>query len=90
MLQGMGFPLIRCQKALLATGNESGEAAMEWLFGHMEDPDIDEPIQLGGGGASAASGPSEEQIAMIADMGFTHAQGKKALRETVRVRDVTS
>lgn len=38
MLEGMGFPLIRSQKALLATGNSSGEAAMEWLFGHMEDP----------------------------------------------------
>lgn len=38
MLEGMGFPLIRSQKALLATGNNSGEAAMEWLFAHMEDP----------------------------------------------------
>lgn len=38
MLEGMGFPLIRCQKALLATGNSDGEAAMEWLFAHMEDP----------------------------------------------------
>lgn len=38
-LQGMGFPLIRCQKALLATGNtDNAEVAMEWLFGHMEDP----------------------------------------------------
>ena len=37
-LEGMGFPTIRCQKALLATGNSSADAAMEWLFGHMEDP----------------------------------------------------
>ena len=37
-LEGMGFPTIRCQKALLATGNNDAEAAMEWLFGHMEDP----------------------------------------------------
>jgi uncharacterized UBP type Zn finger protein len=36
-LEGMGFPTIRCQKALLATGNSDPEAAMEWLFGHMED-----------------------------------------------------
>ena len=33
----MGFPLVRCQKALLATGNSDVEAAMEWLFAHMED-----------------------------------------------------
>ena len=37
-LEAMGFPTIRCQKALLATGNRDPEAAMEWLFGHMEDP----------------------------------------------------
>ena len=37
-LLGMGFPEIRCQKALLATGNEDPQAAMEWLFQHMEDP----------------------------------------------------
>ena len=37
-LEAMGFPEIRCQKALLATGNSDPEAAMEWLFAHMEDP----------------------------------------------------
>jgi len=37
-LEAMGFPLIRCQKALLATGNSDPEVAMEWLFAHMEDP----------------------------------------------------
>jgi ubiquitin carboxyl-terminal hydrolase 5/13 len=37
-LEAMGFPTIRCQKALLATGNSDAEAAMGWLFEHMEDP----------------------------------------------------
>ncbi len=37
-LEGMGFPAVRCQKALLATGNSDPNAAMEWLFLHMEDP----------------------------------------------------
>jgi ubiquitin carboxyl-terminal hydrolase 5/13 len=37
-LEAMGFPTIRCQKSLLATGNNDPEAAMEWLFGHMDDP----------------------------------------------------
>jgi hypothetical protein len=36
-LEAMGFPAIRCQKALLATGNGDAEAAMNWLFQHMED-----------------------------------------------------
>ena len=39
-LEGMGFPRVRCEKALRATGNgnQNAEAAMEWLFAHMEDP----------------------------------------------------
>lgn len=83
-LEGMGFPPVRCQKALLATGNSDAEAAMEWLFGHMEDPDIDDPIQVpSAGGAASGPEPSAEQVAMLADMGFTSAQAKKALRETV-------
>ncbi|KAF5371409.1 hypothetical protein D9615_009657 [Tricholomella constricta] len=91
-LEGMGFPTIRCHKALLATGNSDSdvELAMEWLFAHMEDPDIDAPIvsgaAVGAVGAALASRdnpePSAEQIGMLVDMGFTHAQGRKALRET--------
>ena len=37
-LEAMGFPLVRIQKALLATGNKDSQAAMEWLFQHMDDP----------------------------------------------------
>jgi len=80
-LEGMGFPTIRCQKALLATGNSDPEAAMEWLFAHMEDPDIDSPIQPTSV-ASTTPEPSTDQINMLADMGFTHLQARKALRET--------
>lgn len=36
-LMGMGFPEIRCQRALLATGNADADVAMNWLFEHMED-----------------------------------------------------
>ncbi|KAJ9098334.1 hypothetical protein QFC19_006458 [Naganishia cerealis] len=83
-LEAMGFPVIRCQKALLATGNNNPEAAMNWLFEHMEDPDIDAPIASAVRSTSGSAGtePSAEQVSMLADMGFTHAQAKKALRET--------
>ncbi|KAI9436861.1 ubiquitin carboxyl-terminal hydrolase 14 [Lactarius indigo] len=84
-LEAMGFPLVRCQKALLATGNSDAEAAMEWLFGHMEDPDIDDPIVVPSGGSGSGGGgaePSAEQVSMLADMGFSRAQARKALRET--------
>ncbi|KAK4053694.1 ubiquitin C-terminal hydrolase Ubp14 [Microbotryomycetes sp. JL201] len=79
-LLGMGFPEIRCKKALLATGNSGAEVAMNWLFEHMEDPDIDAPIDSFSG--PATSGASDEQVAMMTDMGFTTAQARKALRET--------
>ena len=37
-LESMGFPTVRCQKALLATGNADAEMAAAWLFEHMDDP----------------------------------------------------
>ncbi|WVQ93263.1 hypothetical protein IAU59_000329 [Kwoniella sp. CBS 9459] len=81
-LEAMGFPTVRCQKALLATGNSDAEVAMGWLFEHMEDPDIDSPIQLGAPANAAGPEPTADQIAMISDMGFTSAQARKALRES--------
>ncbi|OBZ78711.1 Ubiquitin carboxyl-terminal hydrolase 14 [Grifola frondosa] len=80
-LEAMGFPAVRCQKALLATGNNDAEAAMEWLFAHMEDPDIDAPIQSAGSSGSASEPPAE-QVNMLVEMGFAPAQARKALRET--------
>lgn len=80
-LEAMGFPRARCEKALYKTGNTDSESAMNWLFQHMEDPDIDEPLvvdQPKGGGAE----PSAEQIEMLGAMGFTANQARKALKET--------
>lgn len=75
----MGFPEIRCKKALLAVPGDV-EGAMNWLFQHMDDPDIDAPLQF------SIEGPAPDPglVAMLQDMGFTPAQSKKALRETVR------
>ncbi|WVO15325.1 hypothetical protein L204_102981 [Cryptococcus depauperatus] len=81
-LEAMGFPTVRCQKALLATDNGDAEAAMGWLFEHMEDPDIDAPIQLDTNSKTANKEPSDDQIAMISDMGFTPKQARKALRQS--------
>ncbi|CAJ2503181.1 Uu.00g105750.m01.CDS01 [Anthostomella pinea] len=81
-LMGMGFPRNRCEKALYATGNTDANTAMEWLFGHMEDPDIDEPLVVAtaGSGDSAAADP--EKIDMLVAMGFSTLQARKALKET--------
>lgn len=79
-LESMGFPRNRCEKALHATGNTDPEAAMTWLFGHMEDPDIDAPLDLGGG-QSASGGADLEKIAQLAEMGISAPQARKALKE---------
>lgn len=77
----MGFPEIRCKKALLAVPGDV-EGAMNWLFQHMDDPDIDAPLQLSIEGSAPELDPG--LVAMLQDMGFTAAQSKKALRETVK------
>ncbi|KAL8927901.1 MAG: hypothetical protein Q9172_001127 [Xanthocarpia lactea] len=82
-LEAMGFPRVRCEKALHATGNGDADTATNWLFSHMEDPDIDSPLDLGGsksGGASASVEP--ESIEMMAAMGISGSQARKALKET--------
>ncbi|KAJ3463827.1 hypothetical protein MRS44_008613 [Fusarium solani] len=80
-LEAMGFPRNRCERALHATGNSDANAAMEWLFGHMEDPDIDAPLDLGGQSAGGDTA-DPEKIEMLGAMGFGAPQAKKALKET--------
>lgn len=80
-LEGMGFPRNRCDRALHATGNSDANAAMEWLFAHMDDPDIDAPLVISGGSGGAAEA-DPEKIEMLGAMGFGPPQAKKALRET--------
>ena len=85
-LEGMGFPRVRCEKALHATGNADADIAMNWLFAHMEDPDIDTPLDLGdtrsGNGGSAAGGINPESIETLGAMGIGAPQARKALKET--------
>lgn len=89
MLMSMGFPRVRCEKALHATGNTAdAEAAAGWLFEHMEDADIDEPLQIGGGataGAGAGAGAAAvdpTSIENLGNMGFSAPQARQALKET--------
>lgn len=79
-LEGMGFGRNRCERALHATGNKDVEAAMEWLFGHMEDPEVDKPLEVDGGGGGVEV--DAEKVGMLVAMGFGEGQARKALRET--------
>jgi len=82
MLMSMGFPRVRCEKALHATGNSDAEVATAWLFEHMEDPDIDSPLNVGGVGKPAGGAVDQESIENLGNMGFSAPQARQALKET--------
>lgn len=85
MLMSMGFPRPRCERALHATGNSDAEVAATWLFEHMEDPDIDAPLDLGGSkgsGGGGDGGVDPEKIESLGNMGFSAPQARQALKET--------
>lgn len=81
-LMAMGFPHNRCEKALHATGNSDANAAMEWLFAHMEDAGIDDPLVLTTSTADGNDAADPEKIEMLGAMGFNVPQARKALKET--------
>ena len=81
-LEGMGFPRIRCEKALHATGNADADSATIWLFEHMDDPNIDAPLDISGDGAGASTSVSQESIDTLGEMGISPLQARKALKET--------
>ena len=82
-LEAMGFPRNRCEKALHASGNADADTAMNWLFQHMEDPDIDTPLNLGTTQVTAGSTTiSQESIDTLGAMGINAPQARKALKET--------
>lgn len=84
-LEAMGFPRVRCEKALHATGNQDAETASFWLFEHMEDADIDTPMDLAGTNSTAASVSNvadPDKIEALGNMGFGAPQARQALKET--------
>lgn len=81
-LEAMGFPRVRCEKALSATGNTDADTAMTWLFAHMEDPDIETPLDLDPPSSGPAGGISQESIDALGSMGIGAPQARKALKET--------
>ncbi|XP_076010710.1 ubiquitin carboxyl-terminal hydrolase 5 [Genypterus blacodes] len=87
----MGFPLEACRKAVYYTGNTGIDHAMNWIMGHMDDPDFSSPLVVPGCSSGAGTTPtesaSEEHLATIVSMGFSRDQATKALRATSNVLD---
>lgn len=81
-LMAMGFPKIRCDKALLNTGNGDAESAMNWIFAHMDDPDIDAPLSHQPNDSRQSVDVDPGKLAMLGDMGIEAAHAKAALAAT--------
>lgn len=82
-LLSMGFPGVRCEKALHATGNSDPEAAMNWLFAHMEDAEIDTPLVLASAaGRTQDAKQDDSKVAQLGEMGIEGARARRALAAT--------
>lgn len=79
MLLSMGFPEVRALKGLYHTGNSNAEDAMNWLFAHMDDADIDEPFKAEEAGTKPTNEPSPEAVENLVGMGFSAQLAQKAL-----------
>ncbi|KAJ2848676.1 ubiquitin C-terminal hydrolase Ubp14 [Coemansia brasiliensis] len=75
-LESMGFPRVRCVKAVIQTGNSGAEAAMNWIFAHMDDPNIDVPDNQ----PSQSSAVDPAAVEQLMAMGFPQDRVESALR----------
>lgn len=84
-LISMGFSENGCKRAAIATGNSNAEAAMEWIFSHMEDADFNDPLPTSSPSGSPSCNP--EHIEMLSSMGFTIEQAVTALKASDGIPD---
>ncbi|KAL1197359.1 Ubiquitin carboxyl-terminal hydrolase 14 [Cardamine amara subsp. amara] len=73
-LVSMGFNQLHCQKAAINTSNAGVEEATNWLFSHMDDPDIDAPI------SNKTSDVDQSSVDTLISFGFAEEVARKALK----------
>ncbi|CEG38959.1 ubiquitin carboxyl-terminal [Plasmopara halstedii] len=82
-LVSMGFSENGCKRAAIATGNSNVEAAMEWIFNHMEDSDFNDPPGLADALTKAEDGVVDVTlVSNLMAMGFAESHVKCALEQT--------
>eukprot|EP00894_Picocystis_sp_ML_P003603 jgi/Pico_ML_1/54120/g4541.t1 len=77
-LVSMGFSENGSKRAVLATGNNSVEASMEWVLAHMGDSDFNDPPTSSVVPQRPEANP--EAVGMLTSMGFTVEQASAALQ----------
>jgi ubiquitin carboxyl-terminal hydrolase 5/13 len=79
----MGIPENRAKRGLHNTNNQGVAEAMEWVFSHGDDPDIDQPLNTSTNTTTdTSSGINESLIPNIQELGFSTDQAKLALKNT--------
>jgi ubiquitin carboxyl-terminal hydrolase 5/13 len=84
-LMGMGFGKNRAERAWYHTQGKGTEAAMDWVFSHMEDADIDTPFVITSTKKQSSSSTPNAQYESTAEMmmgmglGFSRAWTLEAL-----------
>jgi ubiquitin carboxyl-terminal hydrolase 5/13 len=84
-LISMGFSENGCKRAAIATSNGTAEAAMEWIFSHMEDPDFNDPLVVADENANRSPNSETynmEHVSALMAMSFTQEQAQCALAQT--------
>ncbi|GKA33594.1 ubiquitin carboxyl-terminal hydrolase 14 [Tanacetum coccineum] len=73
-LASMGFNRLHYQKAAINTSNAEVEKAMNWLLSHMDDPDIDAPID----NKAKSNNVDPSKVATHVSFGFDEETASKA------------
>lgn len=73
-LRPMGFTEPACQRACLACDNRDVEVALNWLMEHQSDANLNDPLSLDTQQQQPPAAVDEDNVQMIAEMGFSRAQ----------------
>ncbi|CAG7723166.1 unnamed protein product [Allacma fusca] len=76
----MGFQTNASRRAVITTGNTGSEAAMEWIMQHLDDPTLNDPLEIDKSSKPFIADP--DALANVMSMGFTKEQAVKALQST--------
>ncbi len=66
----------------MLSGNAGAEIAMNWIMQHMDDPDLNDPINCDDSAPAGEFTANPDALSSIEQMGFTPAQALKALQAT--------